>query len=339
MLESPDVQDAQITACLEAAYGLSITEIAFLPLGADVDTAVYRVVADDTTPYFLKLRRGLFPEVTVTIPHWLAEAGMQHLISPLATQTTGALWAQLAPFTVILYPFVTGRSGWEVELSPPQWIEFGVGLQALHTSVVPSELIRTIPHETYTPVWRDRVTAFLRQLADHGIDDPIAANLVRLLRAKQATIQSVVVRAEQLARLLVHQPLARCLCHGDIHAGNVLIDTTDRLYLVDWDTLVMAPKERDLMCIGGGIGGMWNSDHEVAWFHQGYGQAKINLTALTYYRYERIVQDIAVTCEQLLGTSEGGDDRVAMLGQFASQFEPNNVVDIAYATDQRLHAE
>jgi hypothetical protein len=72
MLEPPDVQDAQIIACLEAAYGLSITEIVFLPLGADMDTAVYRVVADDTTQYFLKLRRGLFPEVTVTIPHWLA---------------------------------------------------------------------------------------------------------------------------------------------------------------------------------------------------------------------------------------------------------------------------
>jgi spectinomycin phosphotransferase len=101
----------------------------------------------------------------------------------------------------------------------------------------------------------------------------------------------------------------------------------------------MAPKERDLMCIGGGIGGMWNRDHEVGWFYQGYGQASINLTALTYYRYERIVQDIAVTCEQLLETSEGGDDRVALLDQFARQFEPNNVVDMAYATDQRWRAE
>jgi spectinomycin phosphotransferase len=318
---------------------LSITEVAFLPLGADVDTAVYRVVADDTTPYFLKLRRGLLPEVTVTIPHWLAAAGMPHLIAPLATQPTGALWTQLASFTVILYPFVTSRSGWEVEWSQHQWIEFGVGLQALHTSVVPSELMCTIPHETYTPAWRDRVTAILRQGADHVIDDPVAAHLARLLQTKHATIHHLVARAEQLASLLVHRPLECCLCHGDIHAGNVLVDTTNRLYLVDWDTLIMAPKERDLMCIGGGIGGRWNRDHEVGWFYQGYGQATINLTALTYYRYERIVQDIAVTCEQLLGTSEGGDDRVAMLDQFASQFEPNNVVDMAYATDQRWHVE
>lgn len=179
------------------------------------------------------------------------------------TYATGALWTQLAPFTVILYPFVTGRSGWEVDLSQHQWIEFGAGLQALHTSVVPSELRRTIPHETYTPAWRGRITAFLRQVADHVIDDPVAAHLARLLQAKHATIRHIVARAEQLASLLVHQPLERCLCHGDIHAGNILIGTTNRLYLVDWDTLVIAPKERDLMFIGGGIGGMWNSDHEV----------------------------------------------------------------------------
>jgi spectinomycin phosphotransferase len=77
----------------------------------------------------------------------------------------------------------------------------------------------------------------------------------------------------------------------------------------------------------------------IGWFYQGYGQASINSTALTYYRYERIVQDIAVTCEQLLETRQGGNDRVALLDQFARQFESNNVVDIAYATEQRWRAE
>jgi len=91
MLEAPDVQGAQIMACREAAYGWSITEVAFLPRGADVDTAVSRVVADDTTPYCLQLRRGRFPDVTVTIPPGLADAGMPHLIArPSPHQPTGA---------------------------------------------------------------------------------------------------------------------------------------------------------------------------------------------------------------------------------------------------------
>lgn len=62
MLESPDLQDKDIVDCLENEYELAITSIDFLPLGADLNTAVYRVsTADDS--YFLKL-----PILTHSIP-------------------------------------------------------------------------------------------------------------------------------------------------------------------------------------------------------------------------------------------------------------------------------
>jgi hypothetical protein len=42
MLEKPDLQDERIFACLQDEYGLLVVQVAFLPLGADRDTAVYR---------------------------------------------------------------------------------------------------------------------------------------------------------------------------------------------------------------------------------------------------------------------------------------------------------
>ena len=45
MLEKPDLSDDKISACLQADYGFHNTMIAFLPLGTDVNAAVYRVVA------------------------------------------------------------------------------------------------------------------------------------------------------------------------------------------------------------------------------------------------------------------------------------------------------
>ena len=47
------------------------------------------------------------------------------------------------------------------------------------------------------------------------------------------------------------------VCHFDIHAGNILIDDDGSLYIVDWDDPILAPKERDLMYIGGGLLGGW----------------------------------------------------------------------------------
>ncbi len=55
--------------------------------------------------------------------------------------------------------------------------------------------------------------------------------------------------------------------------------------------------------------------------------------ALAYYRYERIVEDIAAFCEQLLSSDEGGADREQALGFVVSLFEPNQVVERAYLLD------
>lgn len=86
MLTPPHLSDDQIFACLREAYGLHITQSDFLPLGADVNTAVYRVIARDGTPYFLKLRRGEFDETTVTVPAHLHHVqGIASVMAALPT--------------------------------------------------------------------------------------------------------------------------------------------------------------------------------------------------------------------------------------------------------------
>ena len=107
MLEKPDFPDEKVLACLRDAYGLSVARLTFLPLGADPNTAVYQALTVDERPYFVKLRRGRFDELSVTLPKWLSDQGIRPIIPPLTT-TTGQLWANLNPFTLILYPFVEG---------------------------------------------------------------------------------------------------------------------------------------------------------------------------------------------------------------------------------------
>ena len=56
MREPPNLADRAIIAALHAHYGLSVTTLTFLPLGADSASAVYRVDADDGTANLLKAR-------------------------------------------------------------------------------------------------------------------------------------------------------------------------------------------------------------------------------------------------------------------------------------------
>ena len=332
MLEKPELPDEQLIACLQHDYGLRIIQIDFLPLGNDLNTAVYRVVADDARPYFLKLRGGNFDEITVAIPQLLSDQGMAQVIAPIAT-CAGRLWARVDTFTAILSPFVAGQNGFEVAVTDRQRIEIGAALKRLHTAALPSSLGQRIPREEYAPYWRDLVRKFQERAEETAFVEPVAAQLAALLQAKRAVIDNLVLRAEQLGNLLQARSLENVLCHADIHAGNLLIDGDDTLYIVDWDTLILAPKERDLMFVGSGIDHVWRSAREQALFYQGYGSTEIDPTTLAYYRFERIVEDIAAYCEQILLTDQGGQDREEGLRQLASQFGPGNVVEVAFASD------
>ena len=89
------------------------------------------------------------------------------------------------------------------------------------------------------------------------------------------------------------------------------------------------------MFIGAGI---WNSgytpDEEESLFYKGYGQANINQDALCYYRFSRILQDIAEYCEYIFLSDEGGDDRMQVLEYLKPNFLPNGTIERAYHADK-----
>ena len=112
------------------------------------------------------------------------------------------------------------------------------------------------------------------------------------------------------------------------------MDENGNIYIVDWDDPIMAPKERDLMFIGGGVANVWNKPHEEVLFYKGYGKTEVNKAILAYYRHERIVEDIALYGQDLLLTTAGGENRLEMYKHFIAMFEPRGVVDIAFKTDE-----
>ncbi|MAU10048.1 MAG: hypothetical protein CL607_09525 [Anaerolineaceae bacterium] len=71
MLEKPPIADETILACIAEAYGLKMHSLAFLALGADVDTAVYRAIDAAESAYFVKLRQANFDANSLIVPSYL----------------------------------------------------------------------------------------------------------------------------------------------------------------------------------------------------------------------------------------------------------------------------
>lgn len=330
MLTKPDLKDEKIIRCLQDAYGIDVATIAFLPLGADFNTAVYRITTNNGSDYFLKLRSGEFLEASVSVPKYLADLGIKQVIPPILTKP-GQLYSGLGSFKAILYPYVEGCNGVEAKLSKDQWAQFGAAIKRLHSTDIPSSITNGVPRETFSSKWRETVKSFLGRIENEVFEEPVAVKMTEFLKSKSSEILKLVERAEELAITIQKQPLKYILCHADIHGWNLIVDKEAALYIVDWDTLIFAPKERDLMFVGAGI---WNSGltaaEEESLFYKGYGQTESNHDVLAYYRFERIIQDIGDYCEYIFFSDEGGDDRMRCFEALQPVFLPNGAIERAY---------
>jgi spectinomycin phosphotransferase len=233
---------------------------------------------------------------------------------------------------MVLYPFIEGQDGYQVTLSDQQWVAFGAALRGIHAAQVSPSLAQHIPRETYAPQWREMVKAFQSQAEEIVSDDPTAAKMAAAMQARRGEIDCLVARADELGTALQARSMELVLCHADIHAGNLLLGANDSLYIVDWDNPIFAPKEHDLTLVGGCS--TWSSSRGTALFFQGYGPAEIDVMALAYYRHERIVQDIPVECQQILATTEGGQNREQEFQYFNSIFLPGHELELAFQTDE-----
>ena len=335
MLEKPGIEDEHLIARVQAEYGLSASGLTFLPLGADVNTAVYQLETGDGKAYFLKLRSGLFDEMTVAVPQFLHSQSIQAIIAPLPTRNHRN-WGSLDSYRMILYPYIPGRDGYEAALSDQQWINLGLALKGVHTALVPPDIQKHLQRESFSSQWREMVRQFQAQVETTIYDDPVADRLAAFMRTRRSQISYMVYRSGELSHLLHSASLEFVLCHTDVHPGNYLLSTDGALYLVDWDNPLLAPKERDLMSIGAGMAGDLPGGREESLFYQGYGDVEIDWRALAYYRYERIIVDIAEFCKQLLRSNEGGKDRQQSYHYFTSSFLPGHVVEIAFQSDRNF---
>jgi spectinomycin phosphotransferase len=327
MLNRPKIPHRSVIGVLRS-YGLKTAAATFLPSG-DANSAVYYVDADGFR-YFLKLRCGDFDEIAATVPAYLHSQGITRLMAPLLA-ATGQPWIHAHGFDWMLYPFFEGKTGFERPLSQANWIALGETIRRVHATNLPPEIARRVPQVSYSFQYRDVVKALDNGVAGpRGFGDPVAAQVAEFWTKHRGDIRTVVERAGQLAEKMRGRGGALVLCHSDLHAGNVLVGAHDALTVVDWDNPLFAPKERDLMFIGGGIGGAWNDLRESGWFFTGYGSAEIDPIAIAFFRYERIVVDMAEYGQRIFDPNASASDRLSNLRKLATAFLRENVIDKAH---------
>lgn len=334
MLEKPNLEDDAIVAALREHYGLDIASLKFLPIGNDVGSFAYRIEARDDTAYFLKARRAPMYEPSVVVPHYLKEQGLDEVVAPLAT-LDGTLWVPFGSFNLILFPFIEAPTGKEAGLTAQQWRELGRILKRLHTLTPSSQIRELVMHESFvTPYWVASMQQLQTKIDQPDSRDSIAAELADFWRAHNRQIDDLMARALALGRMLHDEPREFVLCHTDIHTANVLVARSGALHIVDWDQPLFAPKERDLMFYGAGLGSATGGATEARYFYDCYGPTQIDRLAFAYYRYAWVMQDWVANADEVLWYDDLGEKtRRNSVRKFIQMFDAGNIVDVAYASD------
>jgi spectinomycin phosphotransferase len=250
MLGAPDVDSVVLTAALIREFGLSDSTLRSIPAG---ETSWCFEAADRRGGrWFVKLtpEGAIEParaELALRLGPALADLGLP-VPRPIMTHS-GALWSWLEGLRLAVFEFVDGEPLTDHELSAAGTVDQVAQLVAAIHAATPA-LAMPLPAETFT-VWADGLGRRLAELEFAVAGSGVPAEVRALVWPQRAALLSLLERLQALGEVGRSRAGKRVLCHGDLIGDNLLRDRAGRLWAVDWDGAVRAPRELDLALFAG----------------------------------------------------------------------------------------
>ena len=327
MREPPNISEEGLQACLQDQYNLSIVRLEFLPRGLDFKAGVYRVVSEQGVPYLLKVTSRPLYEPGFLVPRYLRDQGITSVVAPIPSKSH-TLWTKLEDWTLIIYPFIDGDTSW-TGMTNEQWKEVGNIFKRIHNIRLKPEDFSSLRKETFDPTeyiqWiRDFESQHLpvrqgKNETEHALRESWVQN--------QSIIHTAMTFLEKLAAVLQSQSFQHVICHADLHPANLIRDDAN-VFVIDWDEVMLAPKERDFIFI---------REPQADAFWEGYGKREINWLLLSYYLWERVIQDVIVNAQDVCFRDDLGEETKADIAKLFQDYMMDGENEVAAAYEASAH--
>lgn len=254
--QPPELPDTAVAAAVSHGWKLAVRKATYQAVGygshhwliEDANggrwfTSVDRIAGPDPQHSFDRLAAALGAAATAR------GAGLGFVVAPIAMPDGG--WLRLLPggFALALYPYVDGRSGgFHDRLTAEEADELTGLLCSLHADSLAREVGAGggIAVETFTiPGRRDLEQALAERSVSPAWSGLYGDRLRQLLGRHAGDVHRLLEHHDGLVAAAGSQVDRLVLTHGEPHPGN-LIRTRAGLALIDWDTAMLAPPERDV---------------------------------------------------------------------------------------------
>ena len=216
------------------------------------------------------------------------EAGLAFVLAPVMARNGAATVRLGQAYAVTVFPYQPGAAGrFGEELPPAERSHLVDMLAALHAA---TPRIATAPRHQVELAHRSDFEAALDQLGHPWDGGPFSEPARALLQAHAGQAERLLARFDRLAeRVTALEPV---ISHGEPHPGNLLRAGTETL-LIDWDTVALAPPERDLWWVSSD-----SSSAEARRYTQATGR-RVDPAALLLYRLRWALDDVSIYTRRL----------------------------------------
>jgi spectinomycin phosphotransferase len=302
----PPPSGIDIKPLLDRHFGLRPTSIRPGERGYVSETWVVETAGE---MYFAKLipisRYSANIVAALPVQKELHDGGLREMSYPIPTRN-GALSATLENHILVVNNFIDAEWTFDYQFEP------FVGLIArLHHAVVRSP----VEPETFEDPTLPTFEPQLSELLDGRYDNPSQLELQREVASIRVDLDGLLARFRPLiAEIRASVPPPMVVTHRDA-PGNVLKDAAGRIYLVDWDDVMLAPRERD------------------TWFHlttpadrsrflplyrRTFPDYEVDERMYAYYMLARYFEDIEGHIERALSRETNDEGKAEALGYFRS---------------------
>jgi Phosphotransferase enzyme family len=251
-----DFDAAALPDILADGWGFEVAVADYAPLGAGsyhwlvrdragergfvtVDDLDHKSWLGDTRELVLAGIRGVFDTALA-----LRETGLDFVVAPTPARDGETVRRVNPRYGLALFPFVDAESSEWGRREPPEERAVLVALLAELHQATPA--VASIARTTGLELpGRQHLEAALRELSAPWLGGPFSEPAREALARHAADVTELLGLADRLAAAIAQRGDPFVVTHGEPHSGNVMRAGTTRL-LVDWDTVALAPPERDL---------------------------------------------------------------------------------------------
>lgn len=283
----------------QAMYGLAAGQAREVPGGTvgytfSIDGAFFLKLYDTRLAITGRCTQRLTEQLRVL--DWMRHTPMgERICYPIKT-AEGAFTFRWENIIGVMFNLIPGQAlGFSKEYTPEECQWLAQTIKILHGLEV-GPVRELCPQERFENGFFETLPGLMERTAGRHPE-----SFGRLMKENQSMVQARMDWVLSLAGQIQGMGLQFVLCHTDIHGGNIMKTPQGRLYLVDWENMMLAPREADLY---------WFSERADAdLFCRG-----ANAQALAYYRMRRDLEDIFEFCQSLVNGEYSVEEQRTVYG-------------------------